>query len=133
MAADVVDDLGSSGDGMPGCCGVEGVYGQDGLWALFEDGFDGGEDAGLFFFRGQRCRVRTGGFAAHVEDVGAFVEHLESVCYGAVGRAVGRVLALLHYLVLPFSTVWCLWILLINSGPKVQLCVMRLFTVPRRD
>ena len=81
----------SGGDGLPGCCGVEGVYRQDGLWALSEDGFDDGEDAALFFFRGKRCSVRTSGFAAAVEDVGAFVEHSESVLYGAVGRAVGRV------------------------------------------
>ena len=56
--------------------GVEGVDGEDGFGMLFEDGFDDGEDAGLLFFGGEWGGVGAGGFAADVEDVGAFVEHL---------------------------------------------------------
>ena len=91
MAADVVDDLGSGGDGLLGSGGVEGVYRQDGLGALSEDGFDDGEDAALLFLRGKRSGIGASGFAADVEDVSAFVEHLEGVSYGAVWRAVGGV------------------------------------------
>ena len=74
VAADVVDDLGSGFDGVAGGAGVEGVDGEDGFGFVLQDGFDGGKDAGLFFFGGQRCGVGAGGFASEVEDVGAFVE-----------------------------------------------------------
>ena len=89
MAADVVDDLDSSFDGALGCGGVVGVDREDGLRTLLEDGFDDGEDAGLFFFGDERGGVGAGGLAADVEEVGAFVEHLEGVGYGS-GRLVLR-------------------------------------------
>jgi len=91
VAADVVDDLGSGLDGAAGCGGVEGVDGEDGLGAVFEDGLDDGEDAGLFFFWGERGGVGTGGFAADVEDVGAFVEHGDGLGEGAFGGVLGGV------------------------------------------
>ena len=91
MAADVVDDLGPGFDGASGGGGVVGVYGDDGGGALFEDGFDDREDAGLFFFGGERDGVGAGGFAADVEEVGAFVEHLEGVGYGSGGGVFGGV------------------------------------------
>ena len=65
--------------------GVEGVYGDDGAGALFEDGFDDGEDAGLLLFGGEWGGVGAGGFAADVEDVGAFIEHREGLGEGSVG------------------------------------------------
>ena len=57
VAADVVDDLASGFDGMASCAGVEGVDGEDGFGALFEDGGDDGEDAGLFFAGRERGGV----------------------------------------------------------------------------
>ena len=69
VAADIVDDLGSGFDGRACGAGVEGVNGEDGLGALFEDGFDDGEDAGLLFVGGEGGGVGAGGFAADVEDV----------------------------------------------------------------
>ena len=56
-----------------------------------------GEDAGLLFGGGDGGGVGAGGFAADVEDVGAFVEEFEGLgegCFGgvelaAVGEAVG--------------------------------------------
>jgi hypothetical protein len=58
---------------------------EDGFGALFEDGYDDGKDAGLFFIRGEGRRVGAGGFAADVEDIGAFVEHF----YGLFERSFG--------------------------------------------
>ena len=54
--------------------------------AVFEDGVEDGEDAGLLFVGGDGGGVGAGGFAAEVEDVGAFVEHGEGLGEGAVGR-----------------------------------------------
>ena len=78
-------------DGVLGGGGVVGVDREDGGGGLFEDGFDDGEDAGLLFFGGERGGVGAGGFAADVEEVGAFVEHLEGVVYGSGGSGFGRV------------------------------------------
>ncbi len=91
VAADVVDDLTSGFDGMASCAGVEGVDGEDGFGALFEDGFDDGEDAGLLFVGSERRGVGAGGFAADVEYVGALVEHGEGLGEGAFGGMLGRV------------------------------------------
>ena len=91
MAADVVDDLGSCFDGAAGGGGVEGVDREDGLGTLFEDGLDDGEDAGLFFFGGEGGGVGPGGFAADVEDVGAFVEQGDGLGEGAFGCVLGGV------------------------------------------
>ena len=52
---------------------------------------DDGEDAGLLFFGGERGGVGAGGFAADVEDVGAFVEHGDGLGEGAFGGVLGRV------------------------------------------
>ena len=90
MAADVVDDLGSGFDGVAGGGGVEGVDGEDGVGALLEDGFDDGEDAGLFFFGGEWSGVGAGGFAADVEDVGALSSML-CLVEGPFGGVLGRV------------------------------------------
>ena len=89
MAADIVDDLGSGCDGEARGGGVEGVDGEDGVGALFQDGFDDGEDAGLLPCGGESSRVGAGGFAADVEDLCAFVEHLHGVCDGSVGGVFG--------------------------------------------
>ena len=91
VAADVVDDLGSGFDGAAGGGGMKGVDGEDGFGFLFEDGLDDGEDAGLFFFGGERGGVGAGGFAADVEDVGAFVEHGDGLGEGAFGGVLGGV------------------------------------------
>jgi hypothetical protein len=91
MAADVVDDLCSGLDSAAGGACVKGVDGEDGVGLVFEDGFDGGEDAGLFLVGGERRGVGTGGLAADVEDVCALVEHLCCLCKGAFGRVGGRV------------------------------------------
>ena len=91
VAADVVDDLGSGFDGVARGGGVEGVDGEDGFRTLLQDGCDDGEDAGLLFFRGERCGVGAGGFAADVEDVGAFVEHFFCLVEGAFGGLAGSV------------------------------------------
>ncbi len=91
VAADVVDDLGSGFDGAARGGGVEGVDGEDGFGALLQDGCDDGEDAGLLFFGGERRGVGAGGFAADVEDVGAFVEHFYGLGEGAFGGVPGRV------------------------------------------
>ncbi len=91
VAADVVDDLGSGFDGAAGGGGVEGVDGEDGAGMLFEDGFDDGEDAGLLFVGGEWMGVGAGGFAADVEDVGAFVEHFLGLLEGSFGGVRGGV------------------------------------------
>jgi hypothetical protein len=91
VAADVVDDLGSGFDGEAGGGGVEGVDGEDGLGAVFEDGCDDGEDAGLLFVGREWGGVGAGGFAADVEDVGAFVEHRECLREGSFGGVPGGV------------------------------------------
>ena len=84
MTADVVDDLSPGFNGRCGRC-VEGVDGEDGAGLRFEDGFDDGKDAVLLFAGGEGYGAGTGGFAADVEDVGSFVEHMEGLGYGAVG------------------------------------------------
>src|ERR1700677_1158861 len=76
MAADVVDDFGPGLDGELRGAVVEGVDGWDGVRPLFEDGFEDWEEAGVFFFPGERGGVGAGGFAADVEDLPSFVEHL---------------------------------------------------------
>lgn len=91
MTADVVDDFGSGFDGAASCGGVEGVDGEDGGGFLFEDGFDDGQDAGLFFVRGEGSCVGASGFAAQVEDVGAFFEELEGLGEGSLGGVLGGV------------------------------------------
>jgi hypothetical protein len=91
VAADVVDDLGSGFDGVAGGVGVEGVDGEDGLGAVFEDGLDDGEDAGLLFAGCERCGVGAGGLAADVEYVGAVVEHGDGLGEGAFGGVLGGV------------------------------------------
>ena len=91
VAADVVDDLGAGFDGETGGGGVEGVYREDGVGLCLEDGVDGGKDAGLLFVGRERSCVGAGGFAADVEDVGSFFEHLEGLIYGAVGGGLWRV------------------------------------------
>jgi len=91
VAADVVDDLGPSFDGAACGPGMVGVDGQDSGGPLFEERFDDGEDSGLFFFGGQWGGVGAGGFAAEVEDVGSFVEHLEGLGQGSFGGVGGRV------------------------------------------
>ena len=60
VAADVVDDLGAGLDGTTGGGGVEGVDGEDGAGALFDDGLDDWEDAGLLFGWGERGGVGPG-------------------------------------------------------------------------
>ena len=70
---------------------MEGVYGEDGAGPFFQDGCDDGEDAGLFFVGGEGGGVGAGGFAADVEDVCAFVEHLYGLGEGAFGDVFGRV------------------------------------------
>ena len=91
VAADVVDDFCSGFDGVTGGDGVEGVDGENGVGTLLQDcGYDG-EDAGLLFVGGERGCVGAGGFAADVEDVGAFVEHGEALDDGAFGGVLGRV------------------------------------------
>ncbi len=79
VAADVVDDLGSGFDGEAGGGGVVSVDGEDGLRGVFQERFDNREDTGLFFFGRERSGVGAGGFAAEVEDIGAFVEHAEGL------------------------------------------------------
>ena len=91
VAADVIDDLGSGCDGAAGGGGVEGVDGEDGLGALFEDGLDDRENAGLFFFGGERGGVGAGGLAADVEEVRALVEHGQGLGEGAFGGVLGGV------------------------------------------
>jgi hypothetical protein len=91
VAADVVDDFCSGFDGVAGGAGVEGVDGEDGFGTSLEDGFDDGEDAGLFFFGGEGRGVGAGGFAPDVEDVGAFVEHRHGLGEGAFGSVLGGV------------------------------------------
>ena len=91
VAADVVDDLGSGFDGVAGGGGVEGVDGEDGFGALLEERFDDGEDAGLFFAGGEGGGVGAGGFAADVEDIGAFVEHFDGLFEGAFRGVLGGV------------------------------------------
>lgn len=91
VAADVVDDLGSGFDGKAGGGGMECVYREDGVRLLFQDGDDDGEDAGLLFCWGERSGVGAGGFAADVQDVSAFVEHLERLGEGTFGGLLGRV------------------------------------------
>ena len=91
VTADVVDDFGSGFDrALRGGC-VEGVDGEDGARALFEDGLDNGEDAGLLFSGIERDGVRSGGFAADVEDVCTVVEHAKGLGEGAAGGVVGSV------------------------------------------
>ncbi len=58
------------------------------LGLRLEDGFDGGKDAGLLFAGRERSGVGAGGFAADVEDVGSFFEHLEGLGYGSVGSVL---------------------------------------------
>ncbi len=91
MAADVVDDFGSGGDGKLSGGGVEGVDGEDGFGLCFEDGGDDGEDAGLLFVGGEGDGFGAGGFAADVEEVGAGVEHGESLGNGTLGFVGGGV------------------------------------------
>ena len=91
VTAYVVDDLGSGFDGELGGAGVEGVYREDGFGFCFENGFDDGEDADLLFAGGEGGGVGAGGFAADVEDVGSFVEHLKGLGYGSVGGVFGGV------------------------------------------
>ncbi len=91
MAADVVDDLDSGFDGVASGGCVEGVDGEDGFGALFEDGFDDGEDAGLLLVGCERGGVGAGGFAANIDDAGALVEHLEGLGEGSFGGVLGGV------------------------------------------
>jgi len=91
VAADVVDDLCPSFDGVAGGGGVEGVDGEDGCWALLEERFDDGEDAGLFFARGEGGGIGAGGFAANVDDVGGFVEHFFGLFEGPFRGMLGSV------------------------------------------
>ena len=91
MAAYVVDDLGSGFYCALCRRGVEGVDGEDRFGLLRADGFDDGEDAVLLFVGQQGGGVGTGGFAADVEDVGSFGEHLESLGYGSFPCVFGSV------------------------------------------
>ena len=70
---------------------MEGIYGEDGGGLCFEDGFDGGKDAGLLFIGREWNCVGAGRFAAYVEDFGSFFEHLEGLIHGAVGGGLWRV------------------------------------------
>ena len=45
----------------------------------------------MFFFRGEWTGVRTGRFAAEVNDVGAFIEHPEGLGDGSLWGVLGRV------------------------------------------
>jgi len=89
MATDVVDDLGSGLDGSTGGGRVEGVDGKDGFGFLFEDGFDDGEDAGLFFVDGKWGGVGASGFTADVEDVGACFKHGEGLGESSFWGVIG--------------------------------------------
>jgi len=91
MTADVVDDLGSGFDGKAGGGGVEGVDREEGFGTLLQDGGNHGKDTGLLLFGGERCGVGASGFAADVEDVGAFVEHLDGLSEGPFGSVLGGV------------------------------------------
>ena len=89
MTAYVVDNFGSRFDGIVGGDCVEGIYRNDDFGFLLEDGFDDGEDAGLFFVDGEWGGVGASGFAADVEDVGAFFEHGEGLGEGSLGGVIG--------------------------------------------
>ena len=91
VAADVVDDLGADFDGAAGSGRVVGVDGEDGGGALFQQGFDDREDAGLLFFGRERSGVGARGFAAEVEDVGAFIQHAEGLRDGSFGSVFGGI------------------------------------------
>lgn len=83
-AGDVVDDVGSGGEGGAGDRGFHGVDGEEGA-GLAADGADDGNDAADFFFSGDGFGAGAGGFAAEVEDVGAFGEEVEGVFDSAAG------------------------------------------------
>ena len=91
MTADVVDDLGSGFDGCACCGGVEGVDGEDGAGLFFQDSRNDGEEAQLLFVGGEGGGIGTGGFAAYVEDICSFGEHLCGLGEGAIGGVLGRV------------------------------------------
>ena len=91
VSADVVDDLGSGFDGEAGGAGVEGVDGQDGFGVVLPDGFNDRECTGLLFVCCERVGVGAGGFAADVEDICAFSEHLSCLFKGAFWGVLGRV------------------------------------------
>ncbi len=79
-AADVVHDFGTGFDGDLCGRGVPGINGQDGVGARLKDGFNDGQDALLFLVRGDRSVLAgSGGFAADVDDIRAFVEQMESM------------------------------------------------------
>ena len=88
VTADIVDNLGTSVNRETGGGGVEGVYRENGGGLCLEDGFDGGKDACMFFVGRERSRFRTRGFAADVEDIGSFLEHLEGLTNSAVGSGL---------------------------------------------
>jgi hypothetical protein len=84
-AADVVDDLGAGFDGAAGGGGVVGVDGENRGGAVEEDGVYDGKDAGLLLFGRDGGGGGSGGLAAEIEEVRAFVEHAE----GLIDRGLG--------------------------------------------
>lgn len=83
-AGDVVDDVGSGGECGTGDGGFHGVDGEEGA-GLGADGADDGDDSPDLFLGRDGFGTRAGGFAAEVEDVGAFGEEVEGVFDGAAG------------------------------------------------
>jgi len=93
-AAYVVDDFCSGLERDMGGGGFVGVNGEDGVRALAKNAFDYGEKAGLLFLSGDGWRLRgaaclrtgAGAFSAEIEKICTFVEELERVSYGGIGR-----------------------------------------------
>ena len=95
-AADIVDDFGSGVEGAAGDGGFIGVDGEDGVGALPPDGLDDGQNAVDLLLGGDGSGERgslggggggagTGGFAADIENVGAFVEQRDGMGDGGLG------------------------------------------------
>ncbi len=91
VAAHVVDNLSSGFDGKASGGRVVSIDGEDGGGPLLQKGFDDREDARLFFFGRERDGVGASGFAAEVEDVGAFIEHAEGLRNGSFGGVFGGI------------------------------------------
>lgn len=77
-APDVVDHVGTVGDGFARCGAAVGVHGEGNIGGVFQR-LQHGDEAAAFFVGGDLRVSGTGGFGADVDDVAAVLHHGEGV------------------------------------------------------
>ena len=93
QGADIIDNGGAGRQGGPGHRGLVGVDG-DGDGDFRGQGGDDRDDPAQFLFQGHGFGIGPGGFAAHVQDIGAGGHQLPGVGQGhgrvEMGAMVGK-------------------------------------------